>query len=261
MQMIRIRYVSSEKTEGCEKAPIEVVKALRDVRCSEKGKVIDVDKLNLEEIHVDLDDSKGAHSLIFKNSKDVFENNPKALFIGGDQSISYSIVRAFDEVEENGLLIVFDAHGDCLDKKDVNHRGWLRKLVENGFNGSRIIIIGARSLGLEELDFLNKNKITLVKMDFLQEDLAGVCDGVMERARGAGGFYVSIDLDVIDPGIAPGVSEIEPGGISGRDLIYFVKRLSLLGNFRGGDVVEINPSKDVNGMTVKLGAKLLGEMI
>jgi arginase family enzyme len=83
----------------------------------------------------------------------------------------------------------------------------------------------------------------------------------MERAKISGGFYVSIDIDSVDPAYAPGTNELEPGGLSSIDLIYFIKRLKLLGNFRGADIVEINPSKDINGSTVKLGARLLGEMI
>jgi arginase family enzyme len=98
-------------------------------------------------------------------------------------------------------------------------------------------------------------------MDVLLEDIKNVCDLIMERARDASGFYVSVDIDCVDPAFAPGTGYLEPSGLSSSDLIYFLKRLRLLKNFRGGDVVEINPSLDFNGMTVKLGAKLLAEMI
>jgi len=83
----------------------------------------------------------------------------------------------------------------------------------------------------------------------------------MERARNSSGFYISIDIDSVDPAFAPGTGYIEPGGLSSRELIYFIKRLSLLNNFRGGDIVEINPDLDNRNMTVKLGAKILSEMI
>jgi agmatinase len=98
-------------------------------------------------------------------------------------------------------------------------------------------------------------------MDVLQENIHEVCDTVMERVRSSGGFYISVDMHCVDPAFAPGVYEGEPGGLSSRELIYFIKRLSLLDNFKGGDIVEINPEKDVHGMTIKLGAKLLSEMI
>ena len=97
-------------------------------------------------------------------------------------------------------------------------------------------------------------------MDVLNE-LEEICDMIMERARQASGFYVSIDIDCVDPAFAPGTGYLEPGGLSSRELIYFIRRLSLLENFRGADIVEINPDKDINRITIKLGARLLAEMI
>jgi len=79
-------------------------------------------------------------------------------------------------------------------------------------------------------------------MDVLDEDIEGVCDMIMERARASSGFYISIDMDCLDPAFAPGVVYSEPGGLSSRDLIHFLKRLKLLDNFRGADIVEINPN-------------------
>jgi arginase family enzyme len=262
MEIVRVRLVSSEKTKACEKAPIEVVKALRKIKGSESGNEVHVDKLNLEEIHVDLDDLDGSHNLIFENSKEIFEKTQKSFFIGGDHSISYSIARALREIQENSLLIVFDAHVDYSGVEGkIDHKNWLGKLIECGFPGGRIILVGPRNLSLEDREFLKENKITLINMDVLQENISEVCDIVMERAKSSGGFYVSIDMHSVDPAFAPGVYEGEPGGLSSRELIYFIKRLSLLDSFRGGDIVEINPEKDFHGMTVKLGAKLLGEMI
>ena len=261
MEIIKVRLVNS-KTKGCEKAPVEVLKELKDIGSSENGKAIDFDKLNLEEIHINPEDLGEANHLIFENSKEAFEKNFKTFFIGGDHSISYSIVRAFKEIEKNPLLIVFDAHGDCMKPgKEPTHEEWLRSIIEEGFGLDKIILISVRNLWEEEIEFLKKNKITAIKMDLLQEDLQGVCDLVMERAHSSSGFYISIDIDCVDPSHAPGTGYSEPGGMSSRDLIYFIKRLSLLDNFRGADIVEINPDKDINGMTVKLGAKLLGEMI
>lgn len=263
MEIIRVRLINSKDDSGCQEAPVEVLKGLREIGSSEGGKIIDVDTLNLEEIHVDLEDLEEANHLIFENSNESFEKNFKTLFIGGDHSLSYSIIKAFEKVEENPLLIIFDAHADCLDDESIfaTNRNWLRKVVEQGFDPSKIILISGRSFSKEELEFLEGNKITLIKMDVLQEELSEVCDLVMERAKSSGGFYISLDMDSIDPGFAPGVNNPEPGGMGSRDLIYFIKRLAMLDNFRGADIVEVNPSKDINGMTVKLGAKLLGEMV
>ncbi len=262
MQIIRVRLINAfGKTKGCEKAPVKILEALKELGSNENGKLVEFDKLNLEEIHDDLNNIEEANHLIFENSKEIFEKNLKSFFIGGDHSISYPIGRAFNKIESNPLLIVFDAHADCCSGgKEPNHEEWLNKLVEDGFSGSRIILISARDLWEEEIEFIKENNILWIKMDVLNE-LEEICDMIMERARQASGFYVSIDIDCVDPAFAPGTGYLEPGGLSSRDLIYFLKRLKLLENFKGADIVEINPELDINGMTVKLGAKLLAEMI
>lgn len=263
MQIIRVRLINAEgRTIGCEKAPVEILSALKEIGCNEKGKIIEFSKLNLEEIHVNLNNLEEANHLIYENSKEAFEKNFKTLFLGGDHCITYSIVRAFSKVEENPLLVVFDAHADCLEPGKVpTHEDWLSKLINGGFNPKNIILISTRDLWEKEMEFLEENKLNIIKMDLLREDLDGICDLVMERARSSSGFYVSIDINSVDPAFAPGTGHLEPGGLSSRDLIYFIKRLVLLQNFKGADIVEINPDKDINGMTVKLGAKLLSEMI
>ena len=263
MEIVRVKLTNSMgRTKGCEEAPVEILKALRYIKSNESGRLIDVDKLRLEEIHVDLNNLEEGGHLIFENSKEIFEKNFKAFFLGGDHSISYPIVKAFNHVVDNPLLIIFDAHADLNESgKEPTHEEWLRGLIEDGFDSKNVILISTRNMYKDEIEFLKEKEITLIKMDVLQEDLEGVCDLVMERARDSGGFYVSIDIDAVDPAHAPGTGYLEPGGMSSRDLIYFIKRLSLLENFRGGDIVEINPHLDVNGMTVKLGAKLLGELL
>ena len=70
MQLVRVRLIENENG-GCELAPVEIMKELRNIRN------IDVDKLNLEEIHVDLNNLDEANHLIFENSKDFYKGNAK----------------------------------------------------------------------------------------------------------------------------------------------------------------------------------------
>ena len=247
MQLVRVKLIE-EGNEGCELAPVEIMKELRNI------KKINVNKLNLEEIHVDLNNINEANHLIFENSKELFEMNDKCFFIGGDNSINYSLIRGFDKVV-NGLLIVFDAHTNC------DENGWIRRLVENGFLGRNIILLGCRNIGDNELKFIKDEEISLIKMEILNEDLEGVCDMVMERVKISNGFYVNFSLNWVDPGVAPGVCCLERGGISANESLYFVKRLKLLENFKGMGVVNLNPDKDFNRMTINLGARLLGSAI
>ena len=260
MQIVRTRWISGEKTQGCEKAPVELLKELKEIKSKEDGQAIEFEKLNLEEIHVDLKNKEEADYLIYKNSIEIFEKNNKAFFIGGDHSIDYSIVRAFNKTQTNSLVIVFDAHSDCFESGKIpNNRQWIRKLAEENFGN--MLLISTRNLNQEEIYFLKEKRISIIKMNVITEEIAGICDMVMERARLAGGFYISIDMDCLDPCFAPGGIDLEAGGLTSRDLIYFLKRLSLLGNFRGASITEINPDKDINRITLKLGARLLAEMI
>jgi arginase len=73
-----------------------------------------------------------------------------------------------------------------------------------------------------------------------------------------GPVYVSIDLDVLDPAFAPGVSHREPGGLSVREVLGIVQGLE--GMLVGADVVEFNPREDISGLTARVAAKLVEEL-
>ena len=67
-------------------------------------------------------------------------------------------------------------------------------------------------------------------------------------------MYVSIDLDCIDPGIAPGVSVPTPGGITPLELIYLIKKVCEKCNVVGLDIVELTPDFDLNNNTANIGS-------
>ena len=76
-------------------------------------------------------------------------------------------------------------------------------------------------------------------------------------------LYVSLDIDVVDPAFAPATGYKEPGGLTSREIIYLMQRINKIKNLRAVDIVEINQEKDKNfdNMTLKLGAKILAELI
>ena len=73
-----------------------------------------------------------------------------------------------------------------------------------------------------------------------------------------GPVYISLDLDVLDPAFAPGVSHHEPGGMSVREVLRLIH--SIKNPIVGADVVEYNPLRDVNGMTAMVAAKFVKEL-
>ncbi len=253
------------KTKGCEKAPNAIIESLRDIHSNESGKPIDSRLLDLEEIHLDNSNLELTNNLIYKNAFKMFENQLKTIYLGGDHSISYSLARSFfDFCQSSGkepCLIVFDAHADCMDPlKEPTHEEWLRKLIEEGFPTENILLVGTRNIKQEEMIFLKEKGIRIISMNQILENLQDTCDIIMEFSN-AKNLYVSIDIDVIDPAFAPGTGYIEPGGLSSRDFLYMIQRINKIKNLKAIDIVEINPDKDENNKTIKLGAKILGEII
>jgi len=255
------------KTKGCEKAGNAILESLNDIYSNEQGKPINVNLLDLEEIHVDNSNLKTANELIYKNSLEIFESKQKNIFLGGDHSISYSITKAFLKYclnsEKEPCLIIFDAHADCMKPVDYEfptHEEWLRALVESGFPSENIFLIGARNLESSEIAFLKKCNIKMMGMNSLLENLEDSCDILMEFSRNKE-LYISIDIDVIDPAFAPGTGYKEPGGMISRQFLYLIQRLNRVKNLKAVDIVEINPDIDIEGMTSKLGAKILSEII
>ena len=253
------------KTKGCEKAGNAILKALSDVHSNEKGKSIDVYRLDLEEVHVNNEDIEEMNKLIYKNAFATFEEKPRVVFLGGDHSVSYSITRAFFDFCENSgkepCLIVFDAHADCMKPmKEPTHEEWLRKLIEDGFPIENILLVGARNIWVAELKFLKDKKIKMISMEQLRNDLEDSCDIIMEFTSGKQ-LYVSIDIDIIDSAFAPATGYSESAGLSSRDFIYLIQRINKMKNLRAVDIVEINPEIDKDNLTVKLGAKILSELV
>ena len=255
------------KTKGCERAGNAILESLKGLYNNEDGKPLDVKLLDLEEIHIDNSNLELSNKLIYKNSLEMFETKPQTIFLGGDHSISYSTGKAFLEYckskKKKPCLIVFDSHPDCMEPmKEPTHEEWLRKLIEEGFPAENVLIVGARNSHKDEILFIKKNKIKSLSISNLTEDLSDMCDTIMEFSDGKE-LYISIDIDVIDPVFAPSTGYPEIGGLTSRQFIYLIQRIKKIKNLRAVDIVEINEKmdKENNNLTVKLGAKILAELL
>ena len=257
------------KTRGCEKAGNAVLETLKEIYSDEQGKPVDVGLLDLEEIHLDNSNLEKANNLIYKNALEIFETKLKTIFLGGDHSISYSLVKAFlAHCKSSGkkpCLIIFDAHPDCMPpvpgySETPTHEEWVRALVDNGFPAENILFVGVRNSDAQETEFLSRNRIRIIGMNQLLEDLRDTCDIIMEFSNGKE-LYLSLDIDVVDPAFAPATGYPEPGGLTSRQFLYLIQRLNKIKSLKAIDIVEINPEKAGAEMTVKLGAKILAELI
>jgi len=142
------------------------------------------------------------------------------------------------------------------------HEDYLSVLIEeNHLIKENVIVLGVRNTHGNELKFSKKNNLKIFDMkEITVEGINDVADAIMSVARQFDALYVSIDIDVLDPAFAPGTGYTEPGGMTSRELIYFIQRLKNLKNIQMWDIVEVNPLKDVNNLTVETTAKLVVEM-
>lgn len=255
------------KTKGCEEAGNEILNVLKkEIHSNESGKIIEFGSLDIEEIHLDNSNLELTNKLIYENAFESFDKN-KVVFLGGDHSISYSLTRAFFDYNQNSgkesCLIIFDAHADLTNfpnQRFSDNRNWLKKLIKDGFPTENILLVGARNLDKTEIEFIRNNQIKIISMNQLLENLSDSCEIIMEFANRKE-LYFSFDMSVVDSAFAPATDSPESGGLSSREIIYLISRIKKMKNLKAVDIVEINSEKDRDKLTIKLGAKILGELI
>ena len=246
-----------DKKKGLEKAPDKITEHLKDFYLTEKGML---PLFDVKEIRVDNNNLEQSHASI---QKEIEKINAYSILIGGDHSITYPSFKAFAKNNPGSGMIIFDAHPDVQEKHEPpTHEDYLRVLIEKGIlDKNNVILVGIRNTSKEEKKFIDEHKIKNYSMREISfESLREIADSIMSVARHWEKIYISIDIDVLDPSFAPGTGYQEPGGMSTRDLIYFIQRLKMLRNLGMADVVEVNPDKDINDITSKTSAKIVVEL-
>ncbi len=251
------------KTNGCETAPEKIISELQEIYTNEQGIEIKIEKEHIKEIIVDAENVEETSKNISEEAGKIFKLNDFPIFIGGDHSISYPLVKSFAQTckNKNVGMIIFDAHADCMHNfHPPTHEDWLRTLVEDGFQAENIILVGLRNIHPIEREFMQKNKIRCFMQNKLFENVQDLCDAIMEIARKFDALYLSIDIDAIDPAFAPATGYAEPAGLSSREIICMLQRIKMLKNLKAADIVEVNPEKDINNITSRLAAKIISEL-
>ena len=185
---------------------------------------------------------------------------------GGDHMITLPILRGLVSGCPVGL-IHFDAHSDTYDSffggSRFNHGTPFRRAIEEGLiDPRRMVQIGIRGAisDASNYDFARRSGIRMI---FIEEFMARGAEDVMAEARSITGehpIYVSFDIDVIDPSMAPGTGTPEIGGITTREAQQMVRLLRGLPMI-GADVVEVSPPLDPTGATALVGATLMFELL
>ncbi len=243
---------------GCEKAPDAVISELENCYVSEGGNPIRPDVKGLKLNNSNIDES----FMVIEEFLSSLDDIP--ILIGGDHSITYPAFRAFAKKHKIPGLLVLDAHPDAVNEfSPPSHEDFLRMLVKDGLvKPEHIVLVGIRNPHKLELDFLKQHNIRTFFMKQCHNlGINELTTIVMENCLKFPSLYLSIDIDAADPAFAPGTGHPEPGGFSSRELLHMVQRLALMKNLAAMDLVEINPDKDINGITARLGARVVKELL
>lgn len=202
----------------------------------------------------DLDFSAPAEGLVeIEQAIDsLLESNLAVLSLGGDHSVTYPILRSFGKRFDDLTILHLDAHSDIYEEFEGNrysHACPFARIMEEGL-AKRLVQVGIRTLSTHQREQVKRYGVEVIEMRHW--------DDRNELDLGSP-LYLSLDMDVFDPGFAPGVSHHEPGGMSPRQVLNLLLRMDAY--LVGADIVEYNPDRDPLGITGMLAAKLYKELI
>jgi agmatinase len=182
----------------------------------------------------------------------VVTDGGRPVVLGGDHSISYPVVRALARASSPFSILHFDAHADLYDALDgdrYSHACPFARIMEEGVV-TRLVQVGVRTLTPHQRAQADRFGVEIIDM---RAFVAGA------RPTLEGPVYLSLDLDVLDPACAPGVSHWEPGGLTTRELLTLLQAVEA--PIVGADLVEYNPLRDATGFTGMVAAKLPKELL
>jgi arginase len=181
---------------------------------------------------------------------EILERDGRPIVLGGDHSISLPIVRAMAKKYSALDVLHFDAHPDLYEElygDRFSHSCPFARILDEGL-ADNLVQVGIRASTGDQRQKAAAFGVRTITMKDWQDDL---------MLSFFNPLYITFDVDVLDPAFAPGVSHHEPGGLSTRQVINFLHALEA--DIVGMDVVEVNPSRDVSGITAAAAVKIIME--
>ena len=198
-----------------------------------------------------LSDGPESREVIEREVRLIAASGRTPILLGGDHSVTYPILRAIGPLHPKLTVLHIDAHADLYDSYEgdrYSHACPFARVMEDQL-AAHLVQVGIRTLTGDQ-------QAQAVRFGVEVIDMHDWADGA--RPAIGGPVYISLDLDGLDPAFAPGVSHHEPGGLSTREVLSVLHRIR--GGIVGADVVELNPSRDINQMTATVAAKLVKEL-
>jgi len=248
---------TSISATGADATPAEIRVALARYSTYSWSQGKDVRDLSIADFgDSETPDSPDGEETTMELAARVSKNSGLAIALGGDNSITYAVMRGvFGEELALSGLITFDAHHDLRD--GVSNGSPVRRLIEAGLPGTSVVQIGIN-------DFSNSPQyaarakecgVHVIRRSALRNRTA---DSVMDEALSKLGnkqLHVDIDMDVCDRAFVPACPASAPGGISADELRQFAFLVGKAKQVRSVDITEIDAMADsADGRTVRLGA-------
>jgi agmatinase len=184
------------------------------------------------------------------------------IILGGDHSVSIPVLQAQRERYKDQRLGVLwiDAHPDLCDFFDgsrLSHANTMRRALEFGIEPFDVCMVGLRSWEDQEIDLIENSGIHVyTAADVAERGMRKIADSVYNILNDCDAVHISLDIDCLDPSVAPGTGIPEFGGLTSRDVLTLIKSTQDL-SLVGLDVVEIAPPLDPSESTVFAGLKII----
>ena len=209
---------------------------------------------DMGDLELALGDKKEAFHWIGKALQEILRSRKFPILLGGDHLITLPVIEEVLRVYPDLRLVHIDAHADLREDylgETLSHSTVMRKIL-TVLDRRRLFQIGIRS-GTEE-EFQRAKKLRSIV------SLKGPSLRNLVKRLGSKPVYLSLDLDVIDPSLLPGVGTPEPGGLTFREFLSLLKSLQPL-NVVGFDIVELTPDYDPTQISSVTASVILREMI
>jgi arginase len=197
------------------------------------------------------DDAETAFAAIESSVGTTLALGHPLICLSGDHSVTYPTIKGFRSHYSDLTILHFDAHPDLYDELDGNrlsHACPFARIMEEGL-ARRLVQVGVRTINRHQLSQAARFNVEVITMRNLER---------FSKLKFEGPLFISLDIDVLDPAFAPGISHYEPGGMSVREVLSCIQGLNVL--VVGADIVEYNPTRDLYGQTAMVCAKFLKEI-
>ncbi len=176
------------------------------------------------------------------------------IVLGGDHSLTFPVLRALDVPV---TVIHFDAHLDTWNGApgNLDHASWVNRAAKLS-QVKKVVQIGQRGLANDEEAMANARKAHTTIITSEQIHRQGV-EWALAQVASSENIYITFDVDVMDPTLAPGTGTLEPDGLSFSEIDGLLKGVTSKGRLVGMDVVEVNPMRDTSTRTEQTAIRLL----